>query len=500
MLLLGLDVGTTGAKAMVFTPEGECRGYGFSEYGVINTPDGYSEQDAEQIWKIAKSVVKEAVAGCGDEIGALSVSVQGDAVIPIDMDRNAIGPVQLGMDYRGLAEVALCGELVGDRRLFDISGMRPHPMNSIVKILWSKRNDTELYDRAWKYVTYSDYILGKFGSDEMVIDYTQASRTMAFDLKNKCWSKEILDALGISADKLAKPVPSCTVVGTIDKALASELGLNPDVKLVTGGHDQTCAALGAGIIRENMALDSHGTAEVVSTVFGQIRVNDEMYGSYYPCYCSLLRDKYFTFSLNHTGGMLLKWFAEELCRGDQAAAQAADRSIYQYLFDNMKPGPSPLMVLPYFKGSGTPTCDLTQKGAFLGLTLSSDRFDMAKAIIEALSFEVRVNMDSLRSAGISVTELRSVGGGARTPAGLQNKADILNMPVSSLKIREAACLGAAFAAGLAMNVYASPEETAAAVSIDRVYYPDPVTAAAYDERFDVYSCLYPALREVSGRI
>lgn len=498
MLLLGLDIGTTGAKALVFTTEGEQKGYAFQEYGIINTPEGYAEQDAEQIWNIAKDVIKKATAGLGQDIGALSLSVQGDAVMPIDENRKAIGPVQLGMDYRGTAEVELCSQLLGEQQLFELSGMRPHPMNSIVKVFWALRNTPELYHRAWKYVTYSDFILGKLGSDEIVIDYTQASRTMAFDLSRKCWSADILSALGISEEKLAKPVPSCTVVGTINAQLAAELDLNPGIKLVTGGHDQTCAALGAGIIKENMALDSHGTAEVVSTVFKDIRVGSEMYSSYYPCYCSLLKDMYFSFSLNHTGGMLLKWFAEEFCKADFPEAAKINSSIYQYIFDNMKPEPSKVMVMPYFNGSGTPTCNLSQKGAIIGLKLSTDRFDIAKAIVEALSFEIRLNLISLRSAGIDINELRSVGGGARSPAGLQNKADILGLPVSSLETREAACLGAALAAGLATGVYSSAEDATSIIRIDRTYLPRPEFAKIYDQRFEVYEKLYPALKDISA--
>ena len=500
MLLLGLDIGTTGAKAAVFSPDGRLMGYGFREYGIVYTPEGFAEQDAEEIFLIAKEVLKEAAAGIGSEIGAISLSVQGDAVVAIDRHRKAISPVQLGMDYRGMEETALCGELIGDKRCFELTGMRPHPMNSIVKIFWARRHTPALYEAAFKYVTYSDFILGKLGSDEIVIDYTQASRTMAFDLRKKRWSAEILTALGISEDKLAKPVPSCSVVGTIDPVLAAELGISPKASLITGGHDQTCAALGAGIIRENMALDSHGTAEVVSTVFHDIRTNDSMYGSYYPCYCSLLKDLYFSFSLNHTGGILLKWFVEEFCREDCTSAKKYDRNTYEYLFSRLKDAPSPLMVVPYFNGSGTPTCDLSQKGAILGLTMNSDRFDVAKAILESLSFEIRLNMDSLRAAGIDVKELRSVGGGARSPAGLQNKADILGIPVSSLKIREAACLGAALAAGLACGVYASAEEATSIVEIKDVYLPRASFQEEYDQRFEIYRRLYPTLKDISAKL
>ena len=495
MLLLGLDVGTTGAKAIVFTPRGEAVGSAFREYGVTHTPEGYAEQDAEAIWTIACEVLRDAAHDCGSQIGAISVSVQGDAVVPIGRDRRAIAPVQLGMDYRGREEAALCGRLLGERALFDRTGMRPHPMNSIVKVFWALRRAPEQYAHAWKYVTYSDYFLAKLGSDEIVIDYTQASRTMAFDLREKCWSPEVLSVLGIDEEKLARPVPSCQVVGVLSRPLAESLGINPQAKLVTGGHDQTCAALGAGVICPDLALDSHGTAEVLSTVFSAPRTNDRMFESFYPNYCSLLPDLYFSFSLNHTAGLLLKWFAEEFCRGDEAPAAAAGQSLYAWLFSHMRPGPAPLLVLPYLNGSGTPNCDLSQTGVFAGLTLGTDRFDIAKAIVESLAFEARWNLECLREAGIPISALRAVGGGARTPAGLQLKADVLGVPVASLKMREAACLGAAMAAGLATGVYRSAEEAASLVQIDRVYEPDPIAQDAYTQRYHAYRALCARMQQ-----
>lgn len=500
MFILGLDIGTTGAKAIIFDENGTQKDYGFMEYNIIHTEEGYIEQNAEDIWSIAKKVLKQTCKKYGQDVSALSLSVQGDAVVPIDRTRKAIAPVQLGMDYRGTEEAKLCAELLGDNNLFHITGMRSHPMNSIVKIYWARRHQPELYEKAWKFVTYSDYILGKLGSDEIVIDYTQASRTMAFNLRKKIWDDEILAKLDIAKDKLAIPVPSCKIVGTIYPELAKELGINPDAKLVTGGHDQTCAALGAGIIHENMALDSHGTAEVISTVFTSVNTTEKMYHGYYPCYLSLLPDLYFSFSLNHTGGMLQKWFAENFCTNDYSISESQNKNIYQYLFENMPEGPSPLMVLPYFNGSGTPTCDINQKGAILGLTLASNRFDVSKAIIESLSYEIRLNLEYLSQVNISINSLRAVGGGARTPAGLQNKADIIGLPISSLKVREAACLGAALAAGLAMNIYHDAEDATSVISIDQTYYPNELVHKMYNERYMVYKELYPAFKMIMPKI
>lgn len=499
-MLLGIDVGTTGAKAMVFTPEGEVKGYAFEEYGIIYTHEGYAEQDAEAVWRVTKRVIKKAAFDCGGEIKSISLSVQGDAVLAIDRDRRAISHAHLGMDYRGQAEVEACERQSGAKEIFRHTGMRPHPMNTFIKILWIKNHERELYDRTYKFVTYADFIMGKLGSDSIVIDYTMASRTQAFDLQKRTWSEEILKQYGVDEAKLAFPVASGTIVGKIDRKLAEELGISGDAVLVTGGHDQTCASIGAGIIREGMALDSHGTAEVISTVFESPRLGDVMFESFYPCYIHGLPEMYFTFSLNHTGGVLLKWFAEEYCIADRQEAEKEGKGLYEYIISRMPEDISPVMFLPYLNGSGTPTCDLKMKGAILGLTMASDRYDVARAVLESLCYEMRINLEQMKQAGIHVDHIRCVGGGARSPKGLQMKADIMGIPVTTLKVREAACFGAAIVAGRATGIYRGLTDIERLVRADMVYEPREAVQRQYEERYRIYQGLYGAMRETMYRL
>ncbi len=502
MLLLGIDIGTTGAKATVFDIDGNIKGVGFQEYGIICNDIGRAEQDAESVWEITKTVIKQAVKDVSGEIKALSVSVQGDAIIPIDKNRNALALTQLGMDYRGISESKFCEEIFGGNNLFRLTGMRPHPLNSLIKILWIKNNQPELYYKTYKFVTYSDFILGKLGSDDIVIDYSMASRTMAFDIKALKWSDEILYRLDIDKEKLAKPVQSGKAVGRISKKLANDLGLNEGVIIVSGGHDQTCAALGSGVIKENIALDSHGTAEVVSTAFNNLRVDSIMYDSFYPCYLHVVPGMYFTFSLNHVGGILLKWFVEGFCHEEVEEAQRTGQSVYDAVIGKIKSdSPSPVFVLPHFNGSGTPTCDLNSKGAILGLTLTTTRHDIAKAVIEALSYELRINIERLKRTGIEINDIRCVGGGARSPIGLQSKADILGIPVSTLKIREAACLGAGMMAGVASGAYNNVNEAASnIIRISDTYYPRANMQDIFNERYCIYSQIYESIKDLMHKI
>jgi len=501
MHLIGLDVGTTGCKAVVFDETGEIKGYGFAEYDVICEKPGYAEQDPEKVWCLTKHVIRQAVAESGvKDIKALSLSVQGDAVIPVDKSIMPLHNTLLGMDYRSVPQMEYCISLLGGRKLFDLTGMRPHPMNSLTKILWFRDNLPGVYDRVYKFMTYADFILAKLGS-EPVIDYTMASRTMAFDLLRKDWSDEILGAVGVDRNLLSRPVPSGETVGKISPSVAEELGLNDRVLLISGGHDQTCAALGAGVVEENIAVDSHGTAEVVSTAFYKPMLNDKMYSSFYPCYCHAKRDMYFTFSLNHIGGILFKWYRDNLGFEEVQEAKGLGISAYQLMESRAPKGPSSVLILPHFNGSGTPWCDFESKGAILGLTMSTTRHDIVKGILDSLTYELKINLEEMTKAGIGIKELRAVGGAARSPFWMQIKADITGRSVSTLKVREAACLGAAMLAGTATGIYSSLEDAASAtVRIKDTYHPDEKVSRLYEDKFNVYKDIYNALKDINRRL
>jgi len=494
MSLIGLDVGTTGCKAVVFDEDGNILGSGFQEYGIICHEAGIAEQDAEDVWRVTCSVLRHALAASKtSEVRALSLSVQGDAIIPVDKNIHAVNHAILGMDYRSAMQAEQCSERFGARALFDATGMRPHPMNSAIKLLWLKAQRQDVYQHAWKIMTYADFILAKLGA-EPVIDYTMASRTMAFDLKQQAWSTSLLDRMDLPRDIFSPAQPSGTPVGRVSSQAAAETGLPAGTLLVTGGHDQTCAALGAGVICEGKGVVSTGTAEVLSTAFAQPALNDAMYDSYYPCYLYTKQGMYFTFALNHVGGLLLRWYRDNFAAVEVQEAQAQGVDAYDVILSKVPDGLYPLFVLPHFNGSGTPWCDLTSKGAIVGLTLASTRHDIARAILECQTYELKINLEQLERAGVAIQELVAVGGGAKSRLWLQMKADILGRPVTTLRVREAACLGAAILAGAASGVYRSVDEgVARAVRQQETFTPKPERQAQYAERYPLYQKLYPTL-------
>jgi len=497
MKCMGIDVGTTGVKAAVFDEAGSILGYGFQNYGILFSEGKCAEQDAEHVWACTKKTMAAAAAAAGPDIAAISLSTQGDAVIPIDRDRNALHPAILGMDYRTEAEADRCAALFGDKALFKKTGMRPHPLNSLTKMMWLQEHRPGIRDRLYKYTTYADYILLKLGADEPVIDLSMASRVMALDLASKEWDPDILDKTGIGAELLSKAVPSGVAVGKLARAISEETGIRPGAVIVTGGHDQPCAALGAGVTQEGIALDSHGTAEVLSTAFETAQLGDCMYSSYFPCTYHVVPNRFFSFALNHTGGILLQWLRDNFCGPDVEQAKFLNIDPYTYMIESAPEGPASVMILPHFNGSGTPWCDLKSKGAILGLTMDTTRQDVIKAVLDSLTYEMKINLERLGEAQVEIRRLRCVGGAAKSAKWMQLKADILGCTVETLAVREAACLGAAMLAASAAGAYASPMEALAMVQLDQRFEPNVISRQLYENKYRTYCKIYDTLKQLN---
>ncbi|MGD1833916.1 MAG: FGGY-family carbohydrate kinase, partial [Sphaerochaetaceae bacterium] len=450
-MLVGLDVGTTGVKSVVFDDCGTVLSSAFEEYPVDTGPEGKAQQNAEAVWKSTRSVLVRSILSCGIRmIKAIGLSVQGDAVIPVDANGNALAPALLGMDYRSAKAADEFSGMFGEKYLFRKTGMRPHAMNTITKIRYFKTIEPEIFEKAAAFVTYAEFISMKLGG-ERVLDDSMASRTMAYDLEKSSWDSQLLTFAGVDERRMGKVRSSGTIIGILDSAIAHEAGLSGSTMLCTGGHDQCCAALGAGVIKPGSAVVSTGTAEVLSTCLDTVKVNDQMYNSYYPCYRHVVPDKYFTFSLNHIGGILLRWFKDTVCGREIEAAKAANMDIYHYLDTHMDKEPSDLFILPHFNGTGTPWCDMNAKGAIIGLTLSTGVGQLYRSLLESQTYELALNLEALSDAGIDIHTISACGGGARSAQWLQIKSDILNRPIQVPACNESAALGAAILAGTAIK-------------------------------------------------
>jgi xylulokinase len=493
MAVIVIDLGTTGCKAALFDGD-QMLGSAYHHFTYSSPMDGWAEQDAETVWELVDSTVRQAIGECRPEpeVEAIAVSVQGDAIIPINSQGRALHPAILGMDIRSAPQAAELEERFGRGHLYAATGMPCEPLNSITKIAWLAHHHPELKSSIWKYAHYEDFLLMKLAGVP-ALDYTMASRTMAFDPARKDWVPGILEAVGITPSQLGNLSASGAPVGIVLRPVADAWGISRNALVITGGHDQCMAAVGAGVIEPDLACYSMGTAEVISTCFATPRATAAMLEANYPSYCHAVPGHYFTITLNQSGGLSLEWFQNQVMGLDELAPTVQSVAKRQ-LLDEVEIKPSLVMFLPHLVGSGTPTCDHLSRGTFLGLSLRTGRREMFQAVVEALAFEARLNLESLERQDIYVSELRGVGGGTRSRRILELKATVLNRPIRTLQNPEAALLGTAILAQVAMGKFRSIEEACReCVRIDQTI--EPVRSAV-----DEYTAAFGRFRQVHGTL
>jgi len=499
MALIGLDIGTTGCKALVFSDDLKLLASVSREYRVDIPHPQWAEQDAENVWMLAKECLRESVtkSGVADSTAAIGLSVQGEAVMPVDMQGNPLRPMILGMDTRTDDQNKELRERFGAQALFELTGMPIHTINTLPKLLWLKQNEKDIWNNADRFMLYEDSIIHKMTGNAF-ISRCLASRTQLYDLKQNQWSKQILEYLELESSKLSEPHPSGFSAGNMLPVLAEELGFTNPPIISTGGHDQACGALGAGLTKAGLAMVSTGTAEVVEVAMDSLHLNQTLYQGNMSVYQHTFPGLYVVMTLNQSGGFILRWFRDTFCQDDISIAAQEGRDVYDMLLEGTSPEPSPVLILPHFSGSGTPTFDTQSKGAILGLTFATTKKEIVKGILDALTLELRLNLEILQKSGISIHELRAIGGGAKSALWLQLKTDITGIPVAAPEVTEAAGLGAAILAGCAARIFDNP-----AIAIDdhlkirKIYRPNPINQALFDRRFELYQQLYPAVKEIN---
>lgn len=497
MCLLGIDIGTSSCKATIIDFEGNIKGQAYKEYSLVTSKPGWQEIDPNVVWSSVKEVIVKSCAQYkGDHIKAVSVSSFGEAATPIDHQGNVLYNSIIYIDTRGKEEAAYLKEKLGYEKILSITGASVHPMYTISKIMWLKKHMPELYKNTWKFLLFADFILFKLGAKPHT-DYSLAARTMAFDIINKRWSTEILACAGVEIEKFGEPVQSGTVVGKISKSTAKELGLSSDLLLVAGGHDQPCAALGAGVIKNDIAVDGLGTTECITPAFDRAVISDAMARNSFACVPHVKKDMYVTYAFTFTSGSMLKWYRDNFGREYVEEATRLGVNVYSLMIEKTLKVPSHVFVIPHFAGAATPYMDTNAVGAIIGLNINTKAEDIFKAILEGITFEMMVNVERLSEAGVKVHEMRVVGGLSKSDVFLQLKADMMGRKVTTLNISEAGTLGVAILAGAACGVYKSLEDAVEKlVRKKKEFYPDSKMYNIYREKFEIYKKIYPAMKSI----
>lgn len=495
MSLLGIDVGTSGCKAAVFSETGALLSLAYEEYDYGHPQPGWAELDAPAVWAQVKRTIGQAVARAGrDPVRALCVSSMGEAVVPVTARREIVGPSLLNFDARGDEYLPALASSMSAEHLYRLNGNTLGSPYSLTKLKWLKAQQPDLYRHTDAFLHWSGFVSFMLGAAPCV-DYSLANRTLLFDLERQDWSDELLAWAGLDRAKLPPVVPSGQVIGAVSRACADELGLPAGTPIVSGGHDQCCNSVGCGAIEPGRALYGMGSFLCAVPVFSTRPEAQAMLERGLNTEHHAAPGEFVSFIYNQ-GGVLVKWFRDTFARSERQTAAATGQSLYPALFAEIPAGLSSVMVLPHFTITGPPHFTGDTSGVIAGLKLETTRGDILKGIVEAATFYLRECFESLPGAGIEIREFYAAGGGSQSDAWVQLSADIVGRPFIRSQVHEAGALGAAILAGTGCGLFSSLRTGVdAMVRPEQRFEPDPARQRLYDERFALYRSFAPIMEK-----
>ena len=434
MHILGVDAGTTGVTVGVYDENGNLVAKSYSEFETYYPQPGWVEQDAEHWWNSIVDACRQAVkiAKATDTIAAIAVANQRETIVPVGRDGEPVSRAIVWQDRRCGEEVNLIKDRIGEKRVAEVTGLKPDPYFSLPKILWWMRH-TDVIEKSWKLMLVHDYIVYKL-TGEVVTDYSNASRTMLLDLHSRKWCDEIAGEFNFDISLMPDLVNSGDVVGEIRGNVAEKLGISSNPVVVAGGGDQQCSALAQGVVDEGSVKSTTGTGTFMVAPVERIRDYGEIIYS-----AHVLPDVNVGEVSIFTTGSLLSWVKRAFYHGEgyDVINEEAEKS---------GRGARGIFILPFFSGAGCPHWNSEAKGAIFGLTLAHNRGDIARAVMESVAFEVRTNIEVMEKKGIKIDELRLDGGAANSKLWNRIFADVTKRKCLVSSDVEATARGAAILA------------------------------------------------------
>ena len=497
MKLAGLDIGTTGCKLTVFDETGNNLGKAYRDYPVKRAVSGH-EIDVSAIMQGVYDCIHEMAAQYPD-IAGIGVTSFGETFVMTDEEGTPLHTAMLYTEPRGAEECAELVERMGRVRLIEETGLNPHEMYSISKVMWIKKHMPKVYETAKHIFLMEDYVMFHL-TGNACIDYALASRTMAFNINDLHFSYNICEAAGVDIGLFSEPVPTGSVVGTLTAEVASFTGLSSETKIIAAGHDQVAAAVGAGAFDGSVAVDGAGTVECLTPIFDEKPDLLAMSEKNYAVVPYVVPGKYVAYAFSYTGGALVQWGTETFAKKEAELATEGGQSVHQYLeasyAENRGEEPSGLLLLPHFAGAATPYMDGGSKGAILGLTADTKAEDLYIACLEGVVYEMALNRNVIDGCTkLQFDKILATGGGARSERWMQMKADVLDIPFVSLKTLDAGTVGSAMMTGVAVGMFESLEEAAETmVHRLKIYEPRAEMHEKYMKLYERYEKVYDAVR------
>lgn len=490
MLFIGIDLGTSSTKLLLSDEKGNILNSVSKDYPLIFPHPGWSEQDPELWWKACAEGIPELLKGFdASSVAGIGSGGQMHGLVALDKDDNVIRPAILWNDGRTAEEVVYLNEEIGRKKLSELTANIAFAGFTAPKILWMKKNEPENFARISKIMLPKDYINYRL-TGVHCCDYSDASGMLLLDVKNKKWSKEMLDICSIKESQMPALFESYEVVGSLKGDVAGLLGLPKTVKVVAGAGDNAAAAVGTGAVGEgkcNISIGTSGTVFISSDHFG-VDPNNALHafahadGGFHLMGCML------------SAASCNKWFCEDILGSDDyAALQSAIKP------ENL--GKNHVFFLPYLMGERSPINDTDARGTFVGMTMDTTRADMVQAVLEGVAFAIRDSVEVARSLGIEIKRSKICGGGSKSPLWKSIFANVLGIPLDMVKTEQGPGFGAVMLAMVGCGLYKDVQSAAdSLVSTASTVEPDDKLVAFYEERYGRFKQIYPAMKGLFSRI
>jgi xylulokinase len=447
---------------------------------------------AENFWRALVTVTQAISAVSKDRIEVLAISSHGETFVPVDTQQQAIAPAILNFDNRAVVEANWLAETLGPRRIFEITGLAVHPMYPVAKILWLRKHQPGVFSSAARFLAVPDYLLTRLTLPAF-IDYSLASRFLAFDIRKHAWSEEILLACQLSPEQLPQTVPAGAVAGQLSASVAGTLGLKTGTVVVVGGHDQPCGALGSGVLDAGRVSASFGTYECLVAASETPTLTERAFAANLNSYCHVVPDRYVTLAY-FPSGIMLDWFLRLVYSQGELANSTSVNELCANLEADAPQGPSGLCITPHLMGSFNPDFNPDATGVIAGIRPRTSRADLYKGILEGIACEFANMADLLQEAAGAYRDVYISGGGARSPLGLKLRAAIAGRDLHLMHYPEAVAMGTAILAGVAAGKYGSfAEAVEQIVRVDETIRPDADVAERYRAQMVRYRTLYSSL-------